>query len=289
MKSRRTGRVLMRVLLALLLLSALLTVALAVFFGSDRGRSFARTQIEKAVSGNIPGSFRIGSIEEFGPGLVVAKDVRFYHPNGKVVLHAVHAEVVPDLLMALRGRLGFERAAVDGGFIVLSIDPDGRLGMEAAVDAPSKPGEPDDPYGGLHYALRSMHMQHFTTVLALSSAQTYKVKNTTGFVGIRRIETPGIQVTLEHVAGHVEPDVVGVDVSFTSIDGWAYGKERHVAHFDVKLNAASGKLDATLDYFDRPKTPLEIKLHKTKGLQATLLSWVLRAGDVFSTDVQVEG
>jgi hypothetical protein len=289
MTSRRTGRLLLRILLALLLFSALSTIALAVFCRSERGRRFAAAQLEKAVSDNIPGSLRIGSIEQFGPDLVVAKDVRFYHPNGEVVLHAQYAEVVPDWSMALQGRLGFERAAVDGGFIMLAIDPDGRLSMEAAVDAPSKPGEPDDPNGGLHYSLRSMHMQHFTTVLALSSSHPYKVKNTTGFVGIRRIETPGIQVTLEHVAGRVEPDVAGADVALNSVDGWAYGKERHVAHFEVKMGVESGKLDATVDFFDRPKTPLVIKLHKTKGLEATLLSWLLRAGDLLSGDVQVDG
>jgi hypothetical protein len=284
------GRLVLRIVLTLLLLSAVLTVALWLFVRSDRGRRFAGTQIEKAVSSNIPGSLRIGSIEQFGPDLVVATDVRFYHPNGKVVLLAKHAEVVPDLSMALQGRLGFERAAVDGGFIVLSIDPDGRLSMEAAVDAASKPGEPDDdPYGGLHYALRSMHVQHFSTVLALSKAQTYKLQNTTGFVGIRRIETKGIQVTLEQIGGAIEPDVAGVDVRISSLNGWAHGKDTHVAHFDVDLGVAGGKLVAAVDYFDRPKTPLKIKLHKTKGLEATLMSWVLRAGDLFTGDVEVDG
>jgi hypothetical protein len=162
--------------------------------------------------------------------------------------------------------------------------------MEAAVDAPSKPGErDDDPYGGLHYALRSMHVQHFTTVLALSKAQTYKLQNTTGFVGVRRIETKGVQVTLEQIGGHVEPDVAGVNVRISSVDGWAHGKEKQVAHLDVDLDVASGKLVATLDYFDRPKTPLKITLHKTKGLEATLMTWVMRAGELFTDAVEVDG
>ena len=285
---RRTGRRLLGILLALLLLSAVLAIAVAVFLRGERGRRFAGDQIEKAVSHNIPGSLRIGSIEQFGPDLVVAKDVRFYHPNGEVVLLAQHAEVVPDWTMALQGRLGFERAAVDGGFIVLSLDPDGRLSMEAAVNAPRKPGEPDDPYGGLHYWLRSMHTQHFTTVLALANSQTYKVKDTTGFVGVRRIETRGIQVTLEHISGHIQPKLAGADLAFTSVDGWAHGKERHVAHFDTQLKVGSGDLAATLDYFDRPKTPLEIKLRKTKGLEAELLGSLLRAGALFSSAIDVE-
>jgi hypothetical protein len=289
MASRRIGRLVLRIVLSLLLLSAVLTAALWLFVRSDRGRRFAGTQIEKAVSNNIPGSLRIGSIEQFGPDLVVATDVRFYHPNGKVVLLAKHAEVVPDISMALQGRLGFERAAVDGGFIVLSTDADGRLSMEAAMDAPSKPGEPHDPYGGLHYALRSMHVQHFSTVFPMPKAQTYKLQNTTGFVGVRRIESSGTQVTFDQIAGQVEPDVAGADIRLSSVDGWVHGKEKHVAHFDVDMGVSSGKLVGTLDYFDRPKAPLKIKVHKTKGLEATVLTWAMHAGELFTGEVEVDG
>ena len=276
------GRALFWTLIALLATAAALTLALSIYMRTDAGRRSAAAQIEKVVTDNIPGQLRIGSVQHVGFDRVVARDVRFYHPSGKVVLLAKHAEVVPDLAMALSGKLGFERAAVDGGFIELAIDPDGRLSLEAALDAPSEPGVPDDPNGGLHYWLRSMHTQHLTTVFALSKAMTYRVYDTTGFVGVRRIDTPGVQVTLEKISGRVEPELAGVKVKLAQVEGWARGKELHIAHFDAQLGVGSGELRSLVDYFDRKQAPLKLKIQHSDGIEGTLMSALLRVSGLLS-------
>ena len=288
MTTSKVGRWLLRVFLAIVLLSALAAVGCVIFFNTARGRRFAADHIESFVSANIPGKLRIGSIEQFHPGMVLASDVRFYHPDGRLILLCKHAEIVPDLAMALHGKIGFESAAVDGGFLLLTIDPDGRISIESTMNSPRKPGDHSDPRGGAHYWLRSMHTQHFTTTFS-ASGHTFRLHDTLGYVALRRIETPGVQVTLAQISGKLEQEIAGAHVAFTNVDGWIYGKEKHVAHFDANTRVGDGSLLMTIDYFDRPKTPMRVQLHKSKGFEATALAWLMRVAAGFSEAIQVDG
>jgi hypothetical protein len=287
----KAGRWVLRVLLAVLVLSAVFSLAVVIFLHTDRGRDFGRTRLEKFVSANIPGKMRIDHISQLGPDMVVAENVRFYHPDGTLMLLAKHAEVVPDISMAFHGKLGFERAAVTGGFMLLTIDPDGRLGFEATMNKPPTPGEPHDPNGGLHYWMRSMHVQHFTTTFRMSKSQKFTLRDTLGFVGIRRIDTPGTQIILEKLSGKLEEEIVGTHLEVSQLDGWVHGEEKQVGHFDTNLRVGSntGKLVMTIDYFNRPKTPLKISVHKTKGFEASALAWLLKAADTFTGKIEVDG
>lgn len=250
---------------ALIGIAAVVSLSLAAWLtASDSGKHWVKGRLEKAVSAQIPGKLRIGRIVDLGPPLV-AEDVRFYHADGRVVLLAERAEVEPDLLQALRGRLGFERAAVDGGKIVLSPDPDGRIAFEAALDAPAKPGEPNDPNGGLHYALQSMHVQHFRVEAKLSELADFKLDDVEGFVGVRRIETSGTQVQLERIRGRVSPGFLGKRTELEQVDGWIHGKEKHVAQLTAAMRIGSGELDAKLDVYDRDQAPVVVEIKRSSG------------------------
>ena len=288
MTTRKVGRWVLRVVLAIVLLSALAAVGCVIFFNTDRGRRFAADHIESFVSANIPGKLRIGSIEQFHPGMVLASDVRFYHPDGRLILLCKHAEIVPDLAMALHGKIGFESAAVDGGFLLLTIDPDGRISIESTMNSPSKPGEHSDPHGGAHYWLRSMHTQHFTTTFS-ASGHTFRLQDTLGYVALRRIETQGTQVTLAQISGRLEQEIAGAHIAFNNVDGWIHGKEKHVAHFDADTRVGDGKLRMAIDYFDRPKTPMRVQLQKSKGLDAVAFAWLMRVAAGFTDAIQVDG
>jgi hypothetical protein len=246
-------------------IAAVVSLSLAAWLtASDSGKHWVKGRLEQAVSSQIPGKLRIGRIVELGPPLI-AEDVRFYHPDGRVVLVADRAEVEPALLQAIRGRLGFERAAVDGGKIVLSPDPDGRIALEAALDAPSKPGEPSDPNGGLHYALQSMHVQHFRVEAKISDLADFKLHDVEGFVGVRRIETSGTQVQLERISGRLSPDILGKRTELKQVDGWVHGKEKHVAQLTAAMRIGAGEMDTKLDVFDRDKAPIVVEVKRSTG------------------------
>jgi hypothetical protein len=291
---RRSMRFLIRFAKIALLSLALLLCAFAGFCAyvqTDAGRHFVKQRIEKVVTANIPGRLQIGHMEHVGWSRVIADDVRFFHDDGRCVLYVKHAEVVPDFVTALHGRLGFHSALADGGFLLLTVDPDGRASIEAALNKPLPPGEvDDDPYGGLHYTLRSMHMQHFRLIAKVPIAHIdYQVRDMTGFVGIRRIETPGVQVTLERITGDVSPDIAGAHIAFEQVDGFIHGKERLVAQLTAKLRVGSGTLATRFQYFDRNKEPVKIRIDRTHGVEAVAMSWLVRAIAGFTSAVSVEG
>jgi hypothetical protein len=274
MKLRTSGKL----VLAVIGIAAVVSLSLSAWLtSSESGKDWIKGRLERVVSANIPGKLRIGRILELGPPLI-AEDVRFYHPDGRIVLVADHAEVAPNLLLALRGRLGFERAAVDGGRILLSPDPDGRIAIEAALDAPSKPGEPSDPNGGLHYALQSMHVQHFRVEAKLSDLADFKVDGVEGFVGVRRIESSGTQVILDRISGRVTPGLLGKRTELKQVDGWIHGKEKHAAQLTAATRIGSGDLDAKIDVYDRDKDPVEIQIKRSSGA-GDLVSSVMHFAD----------
>ncbi len=255
----------LKVVLAIIAVCAVVALSLSAWLtSSDSGKRWVADRLEKAVSKAIPGSLEIGRLLELGPP-VVAQDVRFIHPDGRVVLHAKHASIVPDVTQAFQGRLAFESADVEGGKIVLSPDPDGRVAFEAAVDEPPKPGEPNDPHGGLHYALQSMHVEKFDVELDLGGPAKIKLHDVEGFVGVRRIESPGIRVRLEKISGRLEPEILGARTLLTQVNATIKGKEEHVAEASALVKIETGELKIKLDYFDREKTPVVIVVERAKG------------------------
>jgi hypothetical protein len=265
----------LRLGLAFIVIAAVASFALSIWLtSSDSGKEWVKGRLETLVTSQIPGRLRVGRIVDLGPPLV-AEDVRFYHPDGRVVLIADHAEIEPDLSQALRGRLGFARAAVDGGRLVLSPDPDGRIAIEAALDAKAKPGEPSDPHGGLHYALQSMHVQNFRVETKLSDLADFKVDDVEGFVAVRRIETSGTVVELDRVSGRVTPGFLGKKTVIEQLDGWVHGKQKHAAQFNAEVAIGDGALHAKLDVHDREKAPVEVEIKHSRG-----------AGDLAATAVE---
>ena len=256
---------------------------------TEAGLRFTTRRIEQLVSDNIPGSLVIGAIDGIDWNRIRAHDVRILHQDGRTLLLVRNAEVEPDWTEALHGRLGFRSAAADGGFMVMSMDPDDRLSFEAAVDAPTPPGEPSDPNGGLHYALRSMHVQNFNVMLKFSKDFDYQIQKVEGYVGVLRIDTPGVEVVLERLRGEVKQEIAGMSVGLTQLDGWVRGKEKQVMRMQAKVRLADSTLVTRVDYFDREKDKLKIHVDRAEGIQAAAVELLAKAIASFSSDLSVDG
>lgn len=273
-------------------LGCLLVIGLA--FGlwcsqAESGRAFVARRIEQAVSAAIPGRLQIGKITRFDGMSAEVYDVHFVHPNGRTTLHIAKGEVVLDVGEALQGRLGFERAAADGGMMLISTDPDDRLSFEATVNAKTKPGEPNDPHGGLHYALHNMEVKNFRVHVALGEPIDYRLVRVSGIVTVRRIDTPGVQVELQRMRGDVAEKIAGERVSLTSLDGYVHGKERHVAALTVGLRIGTGELRTRVDYFDRKEEKVKLRIEREKGSEAEAVTWLVKAAASISSDITVDG
>lgn len=257
---------------------------------SFAGRRLVKYGLERLVSDNIPGAMQITSLDEFSLKRVVAREVRFYHADGRLLILAKHAIVVPDWGLAMKGMIGFEKADVDGGFVVLSMDPNGKLSLENTMNKPTSPGEHSDPYGGVFYELRAMHVQHLTVFLKLAKQfDQYKVEDVEGFVGVNRVDTPGVQIVVNDLNGRIDPEVAGAKVTLRDVSGWIHGEAKEVMRFDAKLGVGSGILNTHVGFWDREKDKLTIRIDKTKGIEASAMALLIRALSDFTSDVKVEG
>jgi hypothetical protein len=272
-------------------LAALALSALAASFWCSetrQGRRFVARRIEQLVTSNIPGRLEIGELTRLDGPHVSARNVRFFHPDGRCLLAVDSATVELALADALHGRLGFRSVAADGGYMSLAADPDGRLAFEATVNAAAKPGEPSDPHGGLHYELRAMHVQNFSLLVQLSN-DPYRIRNVSGFVGVYRVDTPGVQVKLERIRGDVTPEILGQHVRLEDLHGWVHGKERKVAQGEVALRIGSDPLTTRVEYFDREKNKVNVHVERQSGVAAATVTLLIRFAAGLSDEIRIEG
>jgi len=286
----RAQRIVKPLLIGLLVLAAVLACVGLVIAYTSSGRRFVANRLEGVVTGEIPGRMEIGEITELSWLWLRAKDIRFFHPDGRVVLHVENAVVEPDLMDALRARLSFHRVAADGGSILLGADPDGRLALEAAMDPPYRPGMPKDPKRGLHYDMRNMHVENFKLLFPMSGLENLQVTSVRGVVRVWRLDSVGTRVRLTDVAGSVSPEIAGSKLAITDLDALITGAEAVVAQAKARLAINRDSLLAIkLRYAPEHKEKLQINVLNKEGTEATTLTWLMHAAASFSKDINVDG
>lgn len=286
----RGRRFLKWILICLLALGAVLA-CMGVFVGyTASGRRFVADRIESVVTAEIPGRLEIGEITELSWLWLRAKDIRFFHPDGRVVLHVENAVVEPDALDALRGRLSFERVAAEGGSILMVGDPDGRLALEAAMDSPYRPGMPQDPKRGLHYDMRNMHVEKFKLSFPMDGFENLQMNNVRGLVHVWRLDSVGTRVRLTDVSGSVTPEIVGQKLAVKDLDALITGAEAVIAQAKARVSIdRDSVLSLTLRYAPKHAEKLQLRVLDKEGTEATTLTWLMHAAASFSKDINVDG
>ncbi|HET8936139.1 MAG TPA: hypothetical protein VFN67_21995 [Polyangiales bacterium] len=254
------------------------------------GRRYLADRIAAVVSDNIPGRLEIGEVTEVSWLWLRARDVRFLHPDGRCVLHVEQAIVEPDLMDAFQARLSFRRVAAEGGSMLFSVDPDGRLSLEAAMDSPRRPGQPSDPKRGLHYDLRNMHVKDFKLKLQTGGMGDMQMNDVSGVVHVWRLTTVGTRVRLHDVRGSIAPEIVGAKLAVQNLDGLVTGAEAVVADVRARLSVdRDSALSLLVRYAPEHKEKLKIRVLDKDGTEATTLTWLLHAAASFSKDIRVDG
>jgi hypothetical protein len=286
----RAPRILEILLIGLLALTAVVVCAGLVIANTASGRRFAADRIEGLVTGEIPGRLEIGEITELSWLSLHAKDIRFFHPDGRLVLHVEDAIVEPDLLEALQARLSFDRVAAEGGSILMGADPDGRLSLEAAFDSPYRPGTPRDPKRGLHYDMRNMHVEKFKARFPIPGFENLQMTNVRGLVHVWRLDSIGTRVRLTDLAGAVSPEVAGSKLAVKDLDALITGADDVVAQAKARLSINQDSiLSLQVRYAPKHKEKLQVNVLNKEGTEATTLTWLLQAAASFSKDINVEG
>lgn len=286
----RARRILKPLLIGLLALAAVVACAGLVIAYTASGRRFVADRIAGLVTGEIPGRMEIGEITELSWLWLRAKDVRFFHPDGRLVLHVENAVVEPSLTDALRARLAFDRVAAEGGSMLLGADPDGRLSFEAAMDSPYRPGMPRDPKRGLHYDMRNMHVEKFQLRFPVAGFENLQVNNVRGVVRVWRLDSVGTRVQLTDVAGAVAPAVAGAKLAIRDLDALITGAEDVVVQAKARLAIdRDSLLSIQVRYAPKHKEKLKVNVLDKEGTEATTLTWLLHAAASFSKDINVDG
>ena len=286
----RAGRVLVWIVGGFVVLGAVALVAALVTANTASGRRWIADKLEQAVSSQIPGKMQIGEITDVEWLAVRAKDIRFFHKDGREVLHVERAYVEGDALEALQQRLTFKRVAADGGSILMTGDPDGRLSLEAAMDKPSAPNEPGDPKRGLHYDMRNMHVEHFTVKSKLPGFGAISMSNVSGVVHVWRLDTVGTRVRLQKMSGQLAQEVAGSKVALDRMDAIITGAEAKVADVQARLFLdGSDKLTLRLQYAPKAARKVKLQVLDKAGTEATTLTWLIHAAAGFSDAIHVEG
>ncbi len=274
-----------RIALWMLIALVLLAAAAAIYLRTDAGRRFAANRIEGLVTGALPGSMQIGQLERLGWLHPVIRDLRFFDPNGKEVLHLARADVDLSVGDLLRGQLGFERVYTQGGALLINVQPDGRTGLEAAFAEPSQPG--DEKGGGLRYHLRNIHVDGLHATFQVSPDQRFELRGVRGLVSVVRDATDGVRVDLQRISGSLQRKLIGAPIRLTRADGWVHGGELHVLDLALRARVGDERLNAHLAYFDREKNSVKITL-KPHGIKGELGATGLEVADWLSKEVEVK-
>jgi hypothetical protein len=286
----RTGRVLLWILAGLVVLGGLVVVVALVSANTASGRRWIADRLEQAVTSQIPGRMEIGEVTGVEWLAVRATDVRFFHKDGREVLHVARAYVEADALEALQQRLTFRRVAADGGSILMTGDPDGRLSLEAAMDKPSPSNEPGDPKRGLHYDMRNMHVENFKVKSKIPGFGEIQMNNVTGVVHVWRLNTVGTRVRLQKMSGQLVQQIAGSKVAMDRMEAIITGAEAKVADVQARLLLdKTDKLTLRLQFAPKGSQKVKLQVLDKNGTQATTLTWLLHAAAGFSGDIHVEG
>jgi hypothetical protein len=263
-----------------------IAISLVVLTQTDSGRRLLADGVESVVSDEIPGWVELGELEHVGAPTVV-HNLQFFHPDGRLILLVRRAEVDFDVSGVWSGKLAFERARAEGGHLIISVDPDGRPSIEAALDFPTHGVDPD-PHGGLHYAMHDIHVEQFGLRLLLSKGMSYHVDGVRGDVTIRRELTSGTRVEMSGISGVVREEIAGAKVRLLNVGGWVHGKEPKVLHLVARTAVDDGRLDAELALFDRKDDAVELAITPVEGLDSMITALLIYARSLWEGDVEVE-
>jgi hypothetical protein len=286
----RARRIAKTLLISLVVLVAVLTCAGLVIAYTASGRRFLADRLEGVVTSEIPGRMEIGEVSELSWLSLRAKDIRFFHPDGREVLHVENAVVEPDALDALRGRLSFHRVAAEGGSILFASDPDGRLALEAAFDSPYRPGMPRGAKLGLHYDMRNMHVQKFKLKLPMPGYENLQMTNVRGVVHVWRLDSVGTRVRVTDIAGSLSPEIMGAKLAVNDLDALITGAENVVAQAKARLSInRDSLLTLTVRYAPKAAEKLKLQVLDKEGTEATTITWLMHVAASLSQDINVEG
>ena len=276
------GRYVRRASWAVGAFAALTVVAVSALVWTQPGRDLLSEWVQDLASAQIPGTLKIGRLESVGWAHPVATEVSIFTPAGERVLHVDRAEVDLGVWALLTGTLAFAEGRADGGEVLIEVLPDGRTTVEDALKT-----EPV-PVDRMGIELHNLHFERMGLVLRMSGEDRFVLGDLRGFISVWRRDTPGVRVTMGRVQGLFEkPTITGDHIELRRLDGEVWAQENHVVSMKFDTRIGEGKIDATLDYYDRNENAAVLTLRPERGSGAKLAAAAIKVRSWFSDKMQV--
>ncbi|MBC7173919.1 MAG: hypothetical protein H5U40_15870 [Polyangiaceae bacterium] len=196
---RRAARWLLKLLAFVAVLGVVATGAFELWLRTDPGRDFLAGRLEKLLSNEVLGSLRIGRIDRYSLGTVVARDVDFLDPRGKAVIEIPEVELGIDLGALLSRTIRLEDARARDA--VVTIAP-GRHGKSTSIEETFAKQGPKEGEGPPKFDIDTgtIHFDRTHLVLAMGDPRM-RLDGLEGFVRVSRRGDRKVEVTLDRVEG----------------------------------------------------------------------------------------
>ncbi len=287
--------------LGLLLVLAVLGPVIGGFWvRTEAGRSYASNEIQAYASSGMPGSLKIGSLDQvdFFQGLtgvrVKATEVRFLAPNGKETIHVGDADVTLDLASILGGTIAIREATASNGTVTIEMGEDKKLTIEntfgAAHKKPSWTAQESMASESVGLELRHMNARNMRVVLHSAPDESYTVVGVDGTVFVTRPKGGEFVTTeLVDVSGKLEePKFLGDTLGFSKLKGRIAMEQTPMVKISALLSLDEGTIDTRLSVDPGGKPPIKLRLSAKGDVEVELLTSAAKITSFFGSDFEIE-
>ncbi|UJR85846.1 hypothetical protein [Sandaracinus amylolyticus] len=234
---------------------ALFVVALAlaarVHLSLPAGRRAAADALEALISREIPGTMRIGAIDELRTDYVRARDVVFETPEGEEALRFRRIELDPDVRRFLREGAIATRSARIQGAVLRMIEREGEdgLGLERAFDDDDEGSGGEEQGRGVTLDLANVAFHDLDSEWRIGELPEMHLDDASGIARFYTDDQGQIAMRFDRIRGEARlPMDLRVDVERASgriRTGW-----RQLGLFEMRLAVMGSEVDLDLHLVD---------------------------------------
>ncbi|AKF10749.1 hypothetical protein DB32_007898 [Sandaracinus amylolyticus] len=219
------------------------------------GRRAAADALQAVISNEIPGSMRIGEIDELRTDYVRARDVVFTTPEGEEALRFRRIELDPDVRRFVReGAIAVRRARIEGAMLYM-IEREGEdgLGLERAFDDDDDRGsEGEDQGRGITLDLANVAFQDLDSEWRVGDAPEFHLDDASGLARFYTDDQGRIAMRFDRIRAEARteglPMNVRADIERASgriRTGW-----RQLGLFEMRIAVLGSDIDLDLHLVD---------------------------------------
>jgi len=252
-----------KVLLTMLIVGAAALLALGALLWTEWGLARVAGWVAAGVSSGIAGTLEIAHIDELTLTQVRARGVTISDPDGRPAIEAERAIIEFSPRAFLAGRMGWERARIDGCRVRLTErEKGGKLNMEETFRSPEpkKPKEEGDKEKeeGSDLDLREMATSRCVLLIEGGSLPKLRLVDLEGVMRVHVLPSGDVELRFDGYSGTIEDGLPTGVLAFRDVQGEVTPAAKRLLHFDGGGRSEGEKVEFKLDIFTKPEKKVKI-------------------------------